>query len=142
MRKVLIVSLVFTLIGCATKTTPVQVAVVSHDALATAQDLEANLCFGVPDAYAALALPAHDHCTNPVAAQVGLTDAKHRQINQGLAEAFQFYRTATSVAQATGTADFSSMNAALQSVLTLLATLQQTNPTVTSLVTAVKSAKK
>lgn len=124
------------------QTTALQVATVGHDAIATAQDLEANLCFGTPTAAAAIALGGDPkHCPAPTAATVGLTDAKHQQIAAGLAQAWSAYRTATSVAQTAGSADFTSMNTTLQSVLAIIATLQQ-SPLVTQLSSAVASAKK
>ncbi len=141
-RALAIAGLLPLLAACPNRqTTALQVATAGHDALAQAQDLEAQLCLGVPTAVAAATLPDPTHCTTPVAATVGLTDAKHKQIVTTLASAWDYYRTATRAAQAAGTADFSNMNTALQSVLSILATLQQAPP-VTALATAVQAAKK
>ena len=74
--------------GCA-HTTSLQVAQTSHDSLALAQDLEAQLCWGVPTAADG---PANkSHCTAPIAATIALTDARHQAINAKLALAFRLH---------------------------------------------------
>lgn len=55
----------------------------SEVALANAQDAERSLC----DASATAAV-AVTHCTNPAAAAVGLTDAKHQEAARAFAKAF------------------------------------------------------
>src|SRR5258708_25782844 len=61
--------------ACANKTKPLQTITITHDALATAQDLEVNLCLGAANTAPAAALPAANHRTTPLARQTGLTDA-------------------------------------------------------------------
>src|SRR5258708_36455257 len=73
--------------ACANKTKPLQTITITHDALATAQDLEVNLCLGAANTAAAAALPAVNHCTTALARQIGLTDAVHQSIPPQLATA-------------------------------------------------------
>lgn len=111
------------LIGCAGKR-PVQVATAAQDSLSLAQDVEAQLCWDVPDA---LHGPADKtHCTSATAAQIKLTDALHQQINAKLASAFNLHKQVVAQLDAGKTPDYLALNAAIIDVLALVGQLQQT----------------
>src|SRR5258708_9449463 len=73
--------------ACANKTKPLQTITITHDALATAQDLEVNLCLGAANTAAAAALPAVNHRTTPLARQIRLTHPLHHAIHAHLSTA-------------------------------------------------------
>jgi hypothetical protein len=80
-------------IASCTTTPPKQVAVEGaqsvESALDTAQDFERSVCFNNPSTRQAPTVgESGRHCTNPVAATVGLTDAIHVQIETALGQAF------------------------------------------------------
>src|SRR5258708_20284244 len=81
--------------ACANKTKPLQTITITHDALATAQDLEVNLCLGAANTAAAAALPAVNHCTTALARQIGLTDAIHQSIPSQPPTAFPPHNSTT-----------------------------------------------
>lgn len=126
------------LTSCAGKQTPLQVATVSHDTLALAQDIEAQLCWGVADAYHAP--PDKTHCTSPTAATIGLTDARHQALNAKLAQAFALHKSLTAVTAAGTKADYTTLNGLLADALAIVASLQQTGlvPSLSQAITASK----
>jgi len=127
--------------GCATKTTKLVTAQVSHDSLALAQDIEAQLCWGVANAKATV--PDRTRCTTDVAIKIALTDARHQAFNQKLAQAFILHEQITSVLRLGGTADTSQFVALLESIVTDLSHLETGFwPDVTRLINTVKSAEK
>ncbi len=76
MKKLMIIALALAHFGCASaglslKQTTVISLQASTDALTDAQTLERSFCFINPVAESGL------HCTNPIALQLGLTDAIH-----------------------------------------------------------------
>ena len=124
--------------ACATTsaTKRLQVAQVSHDSLALAQDLEANLCWGVPDVFHA---PAdRSHCTAPVAATIKLTDARHQSINTRLAQAFSLHAAITRQLQQGITVDLSGLSQLIAAIIAELHELQQT-PDVVHLISVVQA---
>lgn len=125
--------------ACANKSKAVAVATISHDTLAVAQDLEAQLCWDVPDAAHAPAVKTH--CTAAVAAQIGLTDDRHKAINAKIADAWSAYRSTIALVNAGQQADWSTLNTTLDAVIALIKQLQQT-PQVAQLSAAVAGAKK
>ena len=113
----------------------------SHDVLAAAQDLEAQLCWGITSVAAPLPAGAtRTHCTAPTAATVGLTDANHQKLNAALAQAFALHLSATQLAAKGLSVDTSSFNAELQSALDILTALQQ-SPLVSQIVADINKAK-
>ena len=85
--KRIILALMFTS-ACASsgaltvKQTTVQALQASNTALTAAQTLERSFCFNNP------ATEAGTHCTNPIAAQLKLTDAVHVKMATFFADAF------------------------------------------------------
>lgn len=132
-RQLLPLVLVLGLVGC-TRLTPVQLAQVSHDYLALAQDIEAQACWGVPSVAAALAanVPA-THCTTSFAASIGLTDARHQAFNAAMARALVLHMTlttqVTSATISTATAAFKTAVADVVAAVQMLVT----NPLVQTL---------
>lgn len=55
---------------------------IARSAVVEADDAERRLCQPAPS-------PASNHCTNPVAASVGLTDAKHQELSRKFAEVYR-----------------------------------------------------
>jgi hypothetical protein len=108
----------------------------SQDVLATAQDLEANLCWGVASTLDPV--PDREHCTNPLAATVQLTDARHQAINARLGPAFRLHKELTAQAKAGATINLARLQALIQEILALVGQLQQT-PTVVQLAAAVSA---
>jgi hypothetical protein len=138
MRHLCALLMLAALAACA-HTTPLQVAGVSHDSLALAQDIEAQLCWGVPDAYSE---PTDkQHCTASTAVAIGLTDARHQTIEGKLAQAFALHRSLTALAKSGGTVDYTALNAVIADVLAIIGQLQQT-PQVAQLTSAVKAGAK
>ena len=128
------------LLAC-THTPPVTVAQTSHDTLALAQDLEAQICFNVPDALHVPAGAAAAHCTGPDAAGLGLTDARHQQIAAALKTAFDLHLALTKAAASGQTVDWANFNAALTSAIAIIQQLVQA-PVVVQLLQNVQGAKK
>lgn len=124
--------------GCAVKN-GVQTMQTSHDSLALAQDLEARLCWNVASVFDG---PTDkSHCTAPIAATIGLTDARHQAINQKLSQAFTVHRSVTAqLATGATNVDLSFLSSLITAILGDLAELKQT-PDVTQLVNAVSAGK-
>jgi hypothetical protein len=129
------------LVGCAGHTTPLQVATATHNTLALAQDIEAQICFGVADAYHSPTGPAAQHCTTPTAATVQLTDVRHQQLNAKLRDAFNLQHAFEVAAAAGSAADPKTLNAAVQEALTIALQLVQT-PIVQQLVANIQAGVK
>lgn len=137
-RLIIVLTIVFT--GCAGRINPLQVSGTSHDSLALAQDIEAQICWGVADAYSA-PKDSKIHCTAPLASTIGLTDARHKDINTKLSQAFLLHRSLNSLAESGGNVDYTALNALIQEVLAIVAQLQQA-PQVVQLANAVKAGGK
>jgi hypothetical protein len=131
-------ALTLTLSGCAGTISPLQVAATAHDSLALAQDLEGQFCWDVPSAL--LAPTDKMHCTNPIAATINLTDARHQAFNVKLAYAFHLNYVATAAIRAGQKPDLTPLTAAVASLLTLVQELVQT-PATTRLGDAVKAGE-
>lgn len=124
--------------GCAAKFTPLQQVQVTHDALATAQDLEAQLCWGVATVHQG---PAdRSYCTTPVAQAIGLTTARHQALNGKLKIAFDLHRSITAQIAAGLQVNLTSLKTAILDILAFITQLQQT-PAVAQLTAAVKAGE-
>lgn len=121
--------------GCAKSQVPLQTVQVTHTGLALAQDLEAQICWGV--ATAKDAVPDRTVC--PGGKVIGLTDAAHQAFNAKLATAFTLHKAATAQIDAgILNADLSSLNGVIAEILTLVAQWQ-TTPTVAQIAAAIKA---
>jgi len=125
-------------VGCAGTMTPLRQVQVTHDALATAQDIEAQLCWGVATVY--LGPSDRSHCTTPVATLIGLTAERHQAINAKLKIAFDLHRSITAQIAAGAIVDLSSLETAIFDILALVAQLQQT-PAVAQLASTIKAGE-
>lgn len=135
MKRLLIVSLLFT--GCASGGL-LRTLQVTHDSLATAQDLEAQLCWGVANVASG---PAdRTHCTTVTATTIGLTTERHNKFNAQLATAFNMHKGLTQQAKAGGHVDTEALDTIIKSILSLVGQLQQT-PAVVQLATTVKAGQ-
>ncbi len=123
--------------GCAKS--HLQEIQVTHDSLALAQDLEAQLCWGV--AKVTDPVENRSHCTTGVATQIGLTDARHQAINSKLAQAFTIHKSVTAQLAAGATnVDLATLTSLINAIVSDLAALQQT-PEVVRLTAAVQNGK-
>lgn len=114
----------FTIVACACAKTPLQVATGAQDSLVLALNIEAQYCWDVPDVYHG---PTdRTTCTAPGAAAIGLTNARHQQINAKLAVAIDLHKQVVAQLDAGKTPDYLALNAAIIDVLSLLGQLQQT----------------
>lgn len=122
--------------GCA-KMSPLQVIQVSHDSLATAQDLEAQLCWGVVSVREG---PAdRSHCTTPVSSIIGLTTERHQALNGKLATAFTLHKSLTAqVASGAAQVDFALLKSIINDILAIIGQLRPTAE-VAQLTSAVKA---
>lgn len=115
-----------------------QTVQVTHDSLAAAQDIEANICWGVQTVSAG---PAdRTHCTAPLAAQLRLTDERHKLINQKLEAAFNLHKNLTVQIQAGGKVDLSALNQVVIDILALVGQLES-SPQTTNLQNAVRAGR-
>jgi hypothetical protein len=127
--------------SCAGKMAPLQQVQVSHDALATAQDLEVQLCLGVPTVTAAQALPNVNHCTTTIATTIGLTDARHQAISSQFVTALMIHKALTAQAASGATSlDYATLQASINTILTIIAELQPA-PQVVQLQNSVKAGQ-
>ncbi len=137
-------SLVLFLFAACASMPPLQKAQLSHDSLALAQDTEAQLCYGMTLTQA-MATPAMaaapNHCPAPASVQLGWTDARHQDFNRWLKQALDAQATFTRILASGGTADATSLNAAVGTILFILANLPQTNPTIQMLTLQVSKAR-
>jgi len=133
---VLVVACVAT--GCAARLTPLQQVQATHDALATAQDLEAQLCWGVATVTAPV--PDRSRCTTAIATTVGLTDARHQALNAQLATAFTVHKAVTAQLRAGTAADLTSLRTIIAAILALIGELRPA-PLVERLATSVKAGE-
>lgn len=124
--------------ACANKTAPLESAQVSHDSLALAQDLEAQLCWGV--ARVTADVPDRTHCTTDIAKTIGLTDARHQAINSQLARAFVLHGVLTKQLQQGITVDLTQLRDLINAIVAELTNLQQTAD-VTHLIATVKAGE-
>jgi hypothetical protein len=131
------VGLVFGMTGCAKN--HLQEIQVSHDSLALAQDLEAQLCWGV--AKVTDPVPDRTHCTTAIAGTIGLTDMRHQSLNARLAQAFTVHKSVTTqLATGATNVDLTTLTSLINEIVNDLNTLKQT-PEVQRLTQAVQSGK-
>lgn len=124
--RILIVALLL-VSSCAARMTPLQQVQVSHDALATAQDLEVQLCLGVPTVAAASSLPTVNHCITAIATTIGLTDARHQALSTHFVTALTIHKAlATQAASGATALDYATLKATISTILGLVAELRQT----------------
>lgn len=121
--------------GCAARSVTPQIIAASHDSLVTAQNLEAQLCWGVSDATAHV--EERWHCTSPQAAALQLTDARHQAINAKLGQAIRIHYAATAAARTGAAIDAGSLEKVIQEILVLVGQLVP-SPEVERLTNAVK----
>lgn len=139
--KRLLIALV--LVSACASAPPKQIAAqslqVSETALAAAQDIERSICFVNPDT------ERGNHCTNPAAAAVQLTDAVHIKFAQGFSKAFAVQITAALEVQTwkPGQApptNFTTYSTAAQDVLGLAQALTASNLKVSDLLAKAQAA--
>ena len=116
-RLILIVALLVA--GCASGGL-LQTLQVTNASLATAQDLEAQLCWGVPNV--AANVPDRTRCTTAVATTIGLTTERHNKLNAQLATAFNLHKGLTQ--QAAAGAKNINTEAPLDEIIEMLKTKQ------------------
>ena len=139
-RKILIpLWLIVALVACG-GVRPVTTLQVIHSSLATAQDIEASLCWGAANVRLVPADQDRTHCTSPTASLVKLTDVRHQTINRGLSSAFTLEIAAGQIIKAGGTPDLTLLRSTLASVLAEIAGLNL-DATVAQLKAAVEAAK-
>lgn len=120
-------------VSCASMSS-LQKAQVSHDALALAQDTEAQLCWGVSSVAAAMAANVTpNHCTAPTAATIKLTDAVHQDFNRLMGKALEAHMAVTRLLASGAKADLTDLNRWIQELITIVANFLQTNPQVQTL---------
>jgi hypothetical protein len=125
--------------GCANKTAPLVAAQVSHDSLALAQDIEAQLCWNVPNVKSG---PANrTHCTSETAVRIKLTDDRHQKFNAKLTQAFDLHKKFTALARVGSNPNITALTALISSIVEDLRDLEQISD-VTRLISAVKGGDK
>ena len=125
--------------GCAT-TNQLRTVQGSHDSLVAAQDIEAQICWGVKSAVDPAIPDDTTKCTSDLAKTVGLTDERHKQLHAQLFRAFELHKTATTLIRNGKPADVSGINAAIVEILSLIAQLQPA-PQVTQLKSSVEAGR-
>jgi len=128
----------FLVSACAAKTTRLQTMQVSHDSLALAQDLEAQICWGVGSVKDSV--PNRSECSTPLAQKIGLTPGRHQAINLRLAQAFTLHATLTNQMKTGINPDLSELASLIETILSELKGLQQV-PEVVRLTATVQKAK-
>jgi len=124
--------------GCSANG-PIRVIQYTHGSLAVAQDLEAQLCWGVADITKA---PAdHTHCTAPLAAVAKLTDARHQAIQRQFVVAFTLDTAATELVKAGGKPDLSLLLNAVAILQSLVLELDLNDRTAAQLSAQVTGAR-
>ncbi len=97
MKRLILLALLLSAPGCASLPPAKDIAITtlqgSEISLGAAQDAERALCFNHPNA------ESGPHCTNPVAAQVGLTDARHQAARDFAIAAFSKQKLAATALQ-------------------------------------------
>ena len=138
MKRLSLLIVALLLAACAS-TGLLQTLQITHDSLATAQDLEAQLCWGVPNVAAVVA--DRTHCTTTVATTIGLTTERHNKLNARLATAFNLHKGLTQQAKAgAGHVDTAALATLIDSILSIIGELQQT-PAVAQLASTVKAGQ-
>jgi hypothetical protein len=110
--------------GCAAKLTPLKQAQITKSSLDAAFDLEASLCWGVASVH--LGPADRTKCTAPTARAIGLTDARHQEINRGFTRAYMLHYDATRLLRAGEKADLVELAKAISSLVSQILQLQQT----------------
>lgn len=129
---------VMLLLSACASSNQLQTIQVTHDSLAAAQDIEANICWGVPNVAAG---PAdRTHCTGFLSTQLGLTDERHKLLNQKFAAAFDLHKDITVQVAGGNRADLSALNQIVIDILALVGQLQA-SPQRTNLENAVKAGR-
>ena len=141
MKRIFLIPLLAIAVACAsapisTKQTVVNSFQATTNFLASAQTLERSYCFNSP------ATESGTHCTNPLAAQIKLTDALHVRMATFFNDAFTIAIAAgpALIAWQPGSPTPTTVTQYLADVTTLLSTVQTLDPAAAPLVSQLQSA--